>query len=85
MAQNATPKALIEAGLTRSFAHHVVAGTRKVRMPLAIWLHDERGLIVKQLEGKTKREIDLLRSMYPPQPPEEFARPRVAAHDAAAA
>lgn len=36
---------------------------------MALWLHDEQGLTVPQLAGKTKRELDVLRSMYEPKAP----------------
>ena len=82
MPKLATAKLLIEAGLSRSFANHVMAGTRKVGMPLAIWLHDERGIIVEPLVGKNKRHITMLRDIYGAEPPASIQR-RVAANDSA--
>lgn len=67
-------KQLIEAGLSRSFAHHVVAETRKVGLPLAIWLNDEHGLKVGPLVGKTRREIDVLRATHGSEPPASVRR-----------
>lgn len=67
-------KVLIDAGLSRSFAHHVVGETRSCSLPLAIWLKDNHGIEVPPLVGKTKREIDLLRQMYPPALPKSVAK-----------
>lgn len=78
MAQSPTARDLIEAGLSRSFAHHVAAGTRHVGIPLALWLKDECGITVKAIADKTKRELELLRSMYPPRAPEKVVERRAA-------
>lgn len=71
-----TARDLIDAGLSRSFAHHVMAGTRVCKPTLALWLLDRFDLIVPPIAGKTKREIDLLRTMYPPEAPISIERRR---------
>lgn len=79
-----TAKSLIAAGLSRSAAHHVMAGSRQLGLPLALWLLDECGLIAPALEGKTARELALLRQMYPPAAPQSVLDRRAANGNAAA-
>lgn len=74
MAQQITSADLRKAGLSRSFADHVVAGTRNIGIPLALWLLDNHGLRAGPLAGKSKAEVRLLRSMYEPRAPESIAR-----------
>lgn len=74
----ATAKELIDAGLSKSFAYFVVSGDKTPTVPLALWLLDECGLAVPPLSGKAKHEIDVLRSMYPPQAPKSILRRRAA-------
>lgn len=72
MVRPANASELIAAGLSESMAHHVLAGTRKCSVPVALWLHDEKRLRVPQLEGLSKRELDGLRSVFSPAPPKRF-------------
>ena len=80
MAKDITARALMEAGLSRSFAHHVMAGSRKVGVPLALWLLDQHDLSVPPVAGKSKAELRFLRSMYEAKAPASVSR-RVAAND----
>ena len=84
MPKAATAHSLIEAGLSRSYAYHVMAGTRTLPVPVALWLLDTKGLVAPALEGKTKREIDVLRGMFEPAPPKPVSR-EVELHRASAA
>lgn len=70
MSDDATVKNLMGAGLSKSFAYLVVSREREVGVPLALWLLDVCGIVVPSLKGKTKREIDVLRSLYPPRAPQ---------------
>jgi len=74
MSQALTVSALIAAGLSRSFAHHILAGSRICRPPLALWLLDRHGLTVPPLVGRTQDEIDALRAIYGAAPPASIAR-----------
>lgn len=82
MTQSVTAAELRDAGLSRSFADHVLAGTRQVGVPLALWLLDRRGLRVGPVAGRTPAEIRLLRSMYEAKAPASVLR-RAASTDAA--
>lgn len=82
MTQQITSADLRRAGLSRSFADHVIAGTRNVGVPLALWLLDNHKIIAGPLVGKSKAEVRLLRSMYEPRAPKSIER-RVAANDVA--
>lgn len=67
---NPTAAELIAAGLSESMAYHVAAGTRKISIPLALWLHERDRLKVGPLEGKSAAEIRLLKGMYAPAAPQ---------------
>lgn len=69
MAQEITASRLRSAGLSRSFADHVIAGTRQISVPLALWLFENDQIKVGPLEGKSAAEVRLLRSMYEPSAP----------------
>jgi hypothetical protein len=71
MAKEATPSDLISAGIKRSFAHHLIARTRKCAWPTALWLHDVHGLIIPQLSGLSDPAIAALRDIYPPRAPDD--------------
>lgn len=60
---------LIDAGLSKSFAHFVVKGDRKLSVPTALWLLDRRGLTAGPLVGKSPETIAELREMYPAAAP----------------
>jgi hypothetical protein len=75
---NHLAKTLIDAGLSKSFAYHVVNGAREIGVPLALWLLDNDGIKVGPLAGKTAAEIRLLRNMYAPNAPESVLRRRAA-------
>jgi hypothetical protein len=64
-----TAQDLTRAGLSRSFAHHILAGSRVCGVPLALWLLDEFGLEVPPLAGRSPEEIASLRSIYSPAAP----------------
>lgn len=83
MTQQITSADLRRAGLSRSFADHVIAGTRNIGVPLALWLLDNHGIVAGPLVGKSKPEVRLLRSMYEPRAPKSIER-RVAANDSTA-
>lgn len=83
MAKEITARALMDAGLSRSFAHHVMAGSRKVGIPLALWLLDRHGLAVSPIAGKSKAELRFLRSIYEPKAPKSVERRLEPANDAA--
>lgn len=69
---------LIAAGLSESMAYHAIAGTRKISVPLALWLHERDGLKVGPLDGKSAAEIRLLRGMYSPAAPASVIARRAA-------
>lgn len=81
MTQEVTARQLQAAGLSRSYAHHVLAGTRQVGVPLALWLLDEHGIAVGPVAGKSKAELRLLRTMYEPRAPESVLQRVSAAND----
>ena len=78
MADQITARSLIDAGLSRSFAHFVIKGDRKLGVSTALWLLDEHGLKAGPLAGKSAREIETLRDVYPAEAPASV-RKRVAA------
>lgn len=67
---NPTAAILMAAGLSKSMAYHATSGARKIGVPLALWLHDNDGVKVGPLEGKTQREIAVLRQIYEPSAPQ---------------
>lgn len=69
-----TAKSLMRAGLSRSYAHHVVAGTKTPTPALALWLLDKHGLTVPPLAGKTKGQIAALRATFVAAAPESVLR-----------
>lgn len=85
----ATPSVqhLIAAGLSKSFAYHVVNGVRTMAVPLALWLFEQDGLKAGPLAGKTAAEIKMLRRLYEPAAPRSVLerRARLAASSPAAA
>lgn len=85
MTQPVTASALREAGLSRSFADHVIAGTRQIGLPLALWLHENDGLKAGPLAGKTLAEIRLMRRLYDPSAPASVLRRRANAPQTAKA
>lgn len=86
MAQEITASRLRAAGLSRSFADHVIAGTRQISVPLALWLWENDRIKAGPLEGKSTAEIRLLRSMYEPSAPASVLarRSSLPANDASA-
>lgn len=84
MEDTITARRLMKAGLSKSFAHHVLAGTRNVGVPLALWLLDEHRIAVPPIAGKTRRELAVLRDMYRAEPPKSI-RERIEAPEAKAA
>lgn len=75
MNEPVTARRLIDAGLSRSFAHFVVRGDRNLSVPTALWLLDSSGLTAGPLIGKSDDELALLREMYPPAPPPSARKP----------
>lgn len=63
---------LIDAGLSRSFAYHVLNGVRTISLPLALWLHKNDGICVGPLEGKPRSQIDALRNICEPKVPKSI-------------
>lgn len=66
------------AGLSKSMAYHVISGERGIGLPLAIWLYDQDGLKVGPLQGKTAREIAVLRQVHQPAAPDSVLARRAA-------
>lgn len=75
---NSTARTLIEAGLSKSMAYHVVNGIRSVGIPLALWLFEHDGIKVGPLVGKSAAEIRTLRRMYEPAAPATVMARRIA-------
>ena len=69
MTDQITARTLIDAGLSRAFAHFVVKGERNVSIPLAMWLLEERGLRVAPLAGMSPDQIETLKERYTATPP----------------
>ena len=69
MSESVSARELIDAGLSKSFAHFVVKGDRKISIPTALWLLDERGLTVGPLVGMAPEAIAQLRDSYPAAAP----------------
>ncbi len=67
---------LIDAGLSKSFAYHVMNGVRAISVPLALWLHENDGLRVGPLEGAAPAKIKALRSIYEPKAPKSVLQRR---------
>lgn len=73
---NATASTLIAAGLSKSMAYHAMTGVRSISVPLALWLYENDGLKVGPLEGRTSREIAVLRQIYEPKAPDSVVKRR---------
>ncbi|WP_312128126.1 hypothetical protein [Brevundimonas sp.] len=71
---------LIKAGLSKSFAYHVLNGARSIGLPLALWLHEQDGIRVGPLEGKAPSQIKALRAIYEPKAPDSVIRRRTERH-----
>jgi len=54
------------AGLSRSMAHHVLAGTRRLSIRRAIEIYDAAGVALPPINDKTREQLDCLRSLYFP-------------------
>jgi hypothetical protein len=80
MNEPVTARALIDAGLSKSFAHFVVKGERSLSVSTALWLLDDHGLMAGPLEGKSKREVETLRGLYAPAPPKSVRHRLAGAH-----
>lgn len=83
MAKPADAASLIAAGISRSHAHHVMAGTRRLAVAVALWLLDEHGLIAPQLGELSKRDVEGLRRTFAPAPPSPTHRRAALAREAA--
>ena len=66
---NPTADILMTAGLSKSMAYHVASGFRSISVPLALWLYEKDRLKVGPLEGRTPREIAVLREVHQPAAP----------------
>lgn len=78
---NAHAQTLINAGLSKSMAYHVVKGIRTIGVPLALWLYEADRIKVGPLEGKSAAEIKTLRRLYEPSAPETVIARRAANTD----
>ena len=78
-------KALVQAGMSKSMAHHVLAGSRKPSIPFALWLLETCGIALDPIAGKSPSEIALLKKLYPPSAPETVLRRRQASGNGVAA
>lgn len=67
---------LIDAGLSRSFAYHVLNGARTISLPLALWLHENDGIRVGPLAGKPRSQINALRAIYEHKAPKSVIERR---------
>lgn len=79
-----TVRDLMAAGLSRSYAHHVLAGTKTPAVPLALWLLDKHNLRVRPLVGLTETQIKTLRAVHSAAAPTSILR-RAASEQRAAA
>jgi hypothetical protein len=75
---NTHAQTLIQAGLSKSMAYHVVNGIRSISIPLALWLFENDRIKVGPLSGKSASEIRTLRGMYEPAAPETVLARRAA-------
>lgn len=67
---------LIDAGLSKSFAYHVVSGARTISLQLALWLHEHDQLRVGPLEAMTPAQITAMRSVCKPKAPASIVNRR---------